>query len=173
MPLMTTKPMFDLAYEGGFAVGAFNVNNMELAQSIIDACARLAQIFGFSRASARPVAREDRRPTAARHPFLAVLTEVAKAVEQRAKPRESPFRREVEARIEPLLASGRPRIEEVARELGLSRQTLYRRLKAEGATFETVLDRLRRRLALRMIREAPWELPRSWPRACCSISVTS
>src|SRR3954466_13033241 len=40
MPLMTTKPMFDLAYDGGFAVGAFNVNNMELAQSIIDACAR-------------------------------------------------------------------------------------------------------------------------------------
>jgi len=26
MPLMTTKPMFDLAYTGGFAVGAFNVN---------------------------------------------------------------------------------------------------------------------------------------------------
>src|SRR5450432_2752379 len=40
MPLMTTKPMFDLAYTGGFAVGAFNVNNMELAQSIIDACAK-------------------------------------------------------------------------------------------------------------------------------------
>ncbi len=40
MPLMTTKPMFDLAYNGGFAVGAFNVNNMELAQAILDACAR-------------------------------------------------------------------------------------------------------------------------------------
>jgi len=40
MPLMTTKPMFDLAYEGGFAIGAFNVNNMELAQSIIDACVK-------------------------------------------------------------------------------------------------------------------------------------
>jgi fructose-bisphosphate aldolase class II len=38
MPLMTTKPMFDLAYDGGFAIGAFNVNNMELAQSILDAC---------------------------------------------------------------------------------------------------------------------------------------
>jgi fructose-bisphosphate aldolase class II len=37
---MTTKPMFDLAYDGGFAVGAFNVNNMELAQSIIDASAK-------------------------------------------------------------------------------------------------------------------------------------
>jgi fructose-bisphosphate aldolase, class II len=40
MPLMTTKPMFDLAYAGGFAVGAFNVNNMELAQAIIEACAK-------------------------------------------------------------------------------------------------------------------------------------
>jgi fructose-bisphosphate aldolase, class II len=40
MPLMTTKPMFDLAYEGGFAVGAFNVNNMEIAQAIVDACAK-------------------------------------------------------------------------------------------------------------------------------------
>jgi len=39
MPLMTTKPMFDLAYGGGFAVGAFNVNNMEITQGIIDACA--------------------------------------------------------------------------------------------------------------------------------------
>ncbi|MHB1157353.1 MAG: ketose-bisphosphate aldolase [Phycisphaerales bacterium] len=39
MPLMTTKPMFDLAYTGGFAVGAFNVNNMEITQGIIDACA--------------------------------------------------------------------------------------------------------------------------------------
>ena len=39
MPLMTTKPMFDLAYDGGFAVGAFNVNNMEITQAIIDACA--------------------------------------------------------------------------------------------------------------------------------------
>src|SRR5438067_2784145 len=40
MPLMTTKPIFDLAYAGGFAVGAFNVNNMELAQAILDACAK-------------------------------------------------------------------------------------------------------------------------------------
>jgi len=36
---MTTKPMFDLAYNGGFAVGAFNVNNMEITQGIISACA--------------------------------------------------------------------------------------------------------------------------------------
>jgi fructose-bisphosphate aldolase class II len=36
---MTTKPMFDLAYTGGFAVGAFNVNNMEITQGIIEAAA--------------------------------------------------------------------------------------------------------------------------------------
>src|SRR5688572_5369301 len=39
MPRMTTMPMFDLAYTGGFAVGAFNVNNMEITQGIIEACA--------------------------------------------------------------------------------------------------------------------------------------
>ena len=37
--LMTTKPMFDLAYAGGYGIGAFNVNNMEITQGIIEACA--------------------------------------------------------------------------------------------------------------------------------------
>jgi fructose-bisphosphate aldolase class II len=32
--------MFDLAYNGGFGVGAFNVNNMEIAQGVIEACAK-------------------------------------------------------------------------------------------------------------------------------------
>ena len=39
MPLMTTKPMFADAYGGGYAVGAFNVNNMEIVQGIMQACA--------------------------------------------------------------------------------------------------------------------------------------
>ena len=34
MPLVTTKEMFQKAYEGGYAVGAFNVNNMEIVQGI-------------------------------------------------------------------------------------------------------------------------------------------
>jgi fructose-bisphosphate aldolase class II len=38
--LLTTKPMFDLAYDGGFGVGAFNVNNMEIAQAVVEACSR-------------------------------------------------------------------------------------------------------------------------------------
>lgn len=37
MPLVTSKEMFKKAYEGGYAVGAFNVNNMEIIQGIIEA----------------------------------------------------------------------------------------------------------------------------------------
>ena len=36
MPLVNTIDMFKKAYEGGYAVGAFNVNNMEIIQGIID-----------------------------------------------------------------------------------------------------------------------------------------
>ena len=39
MPLVTTKEMFDKAYKGGYAIGAFNVNNMEIVQGITEACA--------------------------------------------------------------------------------------------------------------------------------------
>ncbi len=37
MPLVTTKDMFAKAYEGGYAIGAFNVNNMEMIQGIVEA----------------------------------------------------------------------------------------------------------------------------------------
>ena len=41
MPLVTTKKMFEDAYKGGYAVGAFNVNNMEIIQGIVGAGAKL------------------------------------------------------------------------------------------------------------------------------------
>ena len=37
MPLVTTKEMFKKAYDGGYAIGAFNVNNMEIVQGITEA----------------------------------------------------------------------------------------------------------------------------------------
>jgi len=37
MPFVTTKEMFQKAYEGGYAIGAFNVNNMEIIQGITEA----------------------------------------------------------------------------------------------------------------------------------------
>lgn len=38
MPLVTTKEMFEKAFKGGYAIGAFNINNMEIVQGIVDAC---------------------------------------------------------------------------------------------------------------------------------------
>lgn len=37
MPLVTSKEMFEKAYKGGYAIGAFNVNNMEIIQGIVEA----------------------------------------------------------------------------------------------------------------------------------------
>lgn len=58
-------------------------------------------------------------------------------------------------RVESLLASmlpgGGATIHAVSARLGLSRQTLYRKLKLEGVTFGTVLDDLRHQLALRYL----------------------
>jgi AraC-like DNA-binding protein len=126
-----------------------------------DACAPFRKLLRFDRV---------KRPA---NPFLALLGEVAKAIEGKiAAPPKSEFRSEVERRIEPMLASGPVRIDAVARLLGCSRQTLYRRLKAEGVTFAALLDGLRRRLALRFVREqglpvkeAAWRLGFSDPAA--------
>jgi len=133
-----------------------------------DACASLfSRLFG----SAAPRVR---REPSAQLPFLAFLGRVARRLGEATNqaPPVSAFCREVEARIEPLLALGEMRIERVARELGLSRQTLYRRLKAEGTTFEALLDGVRRRLAVAMIRkdrlpvkDAAWRLGFSDPAA--------
>ena len=38
MALVTSKEMFRKAYDGGYAIGAFNVNNMEIVQGITEAC---------------------------------------------------------------------------------------------------------------------------------------
>jgi AraC-like DNA-binding protein len=75
------------------------------------------------------------------------------------------MRGRVESLLVPMLHTGEAGIEAVAARMGLSRQTLYRRLKAEGVTFEIVRDALRHRLALDClgggkvsIGEAAWRL---------------
>jgi AraC-like DNA-binding protein len=121
-----------------------------------DACAEIFPFMVKERGRRRKGMGDAAAP---RSPFLSLLGEVAKALEshaaKRMAPRPSPFRAEVEKRLEPLLASGEIGIDRVARDLGYSRQTLYRRLKAEGVTYEQLLDGLRRRLALRFMRESP------------------
>ena len=54
----------------------------------------------------------------------------------------------VETLVVPMLHTGKVSMETIASELGLSRQTLFRKLKAEGVTFEKLLDELRHQLAL-------------------------
>jgi AraC-like DNA-binding protein len=105
------------------------------------------------------------------NPFMTFLGELAGAIE-RGSSRKPSFRREVEAAVEPLLAEGDANIDRVAHELGMSRQTIYRRLKAEGVTFEQLLDELRHRLALKLLRDeqmavkqASWRLGFSDPAA--------
>jgi AraC-like DNA-binding protein len=47
-----------------------------------------------------------------------------------------------------MLQTGEVSIDAIAGTLGLSRQTLFRRLRSDGVTFEQVLDELRHKLAL-------------------------
>ncbi len=59
MPLMGTKEMFKKAYEGGYAIGAFNVNNMEIVQGITEAAAELkSPIILQASAGARRYAKQ-------------------------------------------------------------------------------------------------------------------
>lgn len=59
MALVTTKQMFEDAYKGGFAIGAFNVNNMEIVQAIVDAAKEvdaplILQVSAGARKYAKP-----------------------------------------------------------------------------------------------------------------------
>src|SRR5262245_53512897 len=63
----------------------------------------------------------------------------------------SQLRTRVENSISPLLPHGRVRVEDVARELGMSERTLARRLSDEGLNFTEILQQLRRDLAVRYL----------------------
>jgi AraC-like DNA-binding protein len=58
----------------------------------------------------------------------------------------------VEALLLPALHTGQANVDAVARALATSRQTLYRRLKSEGTTFEGVLEGLRHKMALHYLQ---------------------
>jgi AraC-like DNA-binding protein len=58
----------------------------------------------------------------------------------------------VESLIMPIVHTGEVAMGDIAAKLGMSRISLYRRLKAEGASFERILDDLRHKLALSYLR---------------------
>lgn len=60
MPLVDTREMFKKSYEGHYAIGAFNINNMEQIQGIVDACNELhspviLQVSRGARKYAKPI----------------------------------------------------------------------------------------------------------------------
>ncbi|MDD4840149.1 MAG: class II fructose-1,6-bisphosphate aldolase [Clostridia bacterium] len=60
MPLVTSTEMFKKAYEGGYAIGAFNVNNMEIIQGIVEAAKEesaplILQVSAGARKYANPI----------------------------------------------------------------------------------------------------------------------
>lgn len=67
MALVTTKEMFQKAYRGGYAIGAFNFNNMETVQAITEAC----------REEQAPVIIQVSQDVRANHAYMVKLAEAA------------------------------------------------------------------------------------------------
>ncbi len=86
--------------------------------------------------------------TAYSSPYVSdVLRAHAEALLEKLESSKS-TRGRVESLLIPILHTGHASMDMIANKLGLSRQTLHRKLKAEGVTFEKVLDELRHKTAL-------------------------
>ncbi|MBK8839359.1 MAG: AraC family transcriptional regulator [Hyphomonadaceae bacterium] len=81
------------------------------------------------------------------HYVFGVLSEKAEALVRQLEKSKS-ARGRVEILLMPMLHTGDVGMDAIAAKMGVSRQTLFRRLRAEDVTYEKVLDDLRRRLAL-------------------------
>jgi AraC-like DNA-binding protein len=79
-----------------------------------------------------------------------ILSAHAEALLDRLEKSKS-TRGRVESLLVRSLPTGEVSMDTITRKLGLSRQTLFRRLRAEGVTFEKVLDELRYKMALRYL----------------------
>jgi AraC-like DNA-binding protein len=87
-----------------------------------------------------------RQPPTNRYVF-GVLSERANALLKELETSNT-ARGRVESLLIPMLHTGDASMDAITEKMGLSRQTLLRRLKSEGTTFEKVLDELRHKLAL-------------------------
>jgi AraC-like DNA-binding protein len=92
----------------------------------------------------------DWKPPSASPPVHEVLKAHSEALLEKLE-RSKSVRGRVEGLLAPRLTTGEATMNAIAKLLGLSRQSLFRKLKAEDATFEQVLDDLRHALALRYL----------------------
>jgi AraC-like DNA-binding protein len=99
----------------------------------------------------------DRPPPRAQSYLFAVLRERAVTLAERVAATGTGSQR-VHEYIVARLPLGPPTAEATGRALGISRQTLYRRLRAEGTSFEELLDTTRHRLALEYLADLRYTL---------------
>lgn len=88
-------------------------------------------------------------PSANRYLF-GLLTKQADTLVQGLQDTDS-LRGQIEAQLLPILHKGAVRIEPIAASLGMSRQTLFRKLRSEGVSFTQILDDLRHRMAVQYL----------------------
>lgn len=115
--------------------------------------------------AALPVRRAD--------PYLhELLVKVCEQEMSRRKRTQHSLVTRVENAVAPRLPHGRVRAGEVAAEFGMSGRTFARRLAAEGITFSTLVDRLRRDLARQYLREGQMPISRvAWLLGYCETSA--
>ena len=70
------------------------------------------------------------------------------------RPKVDNFVFEVQQLITTLLTTGQPKIDAAAQELGMSSRTLTRRLAEDGVTYKDLLDEVRRKLAMRYLKDS-------------------
>ena len=110
---------------------------------------RVPVVFGSDKNALQidePLLSNYRIPPSSRY-ASGVLRDHAEALLQKLESSQS-TRGRVEAPLVPVLHNGEATVDAVAGKLGLSRSTLFRRLKGEGVTFQQVLDELRHQTAL-------------------------
>jgi AraC-like DNA-binding protein len=103
--------------------------------------------FGAERNALRVEDWSENRVAALPRYVFGALSERAHGLLQELEQSKS-TRGRVESMLMPVLHKGEVNMDAVAKELGMSRQTLFRKLRAEGVTFIGILDELRRTLAL-------------------------
>ena len=114
---------------------------------------RVPVVFGARRNAFLVDERLFERPVALLPGYAGdLLTERARA-ELEALDSSKSARGRVEAVLAPMVRAGQPTMDAVADALKISRQRLYRQLRAEGTRFDQVLDGLRHRLALEYLGE--------------------
>jgi AraC-like DNA-binding protein len=139
---------------GGQAFKAVRVTHAEPAyRAEYERIFRVPVVFGSDRNGLRideALLSSYRIPPSSRY-VSGVLRDHAEALLQRLDNSQS-TRGRVESLLIPSLHTGDVSVDMVAGKLGLSRQTLFRKLRVEGVTFQKVLDELRYKMALDYLR---------------------